>query len=181
MLWFFTTLSNLCFNLQYFFCRRFYTGSLLSSCRHSRSSCNGHYSSRYLNLSPQPHWVCLRESKGDKSKFIAWKKEYLWSDGGKIMTNVWGYCQSFITANNMYLVVSWMRTVNEVNTGLGPKHKNMYAYILHLWQLNQKSQLLCVCKISPNRDFQHLMKNTTAAADLCCHCFANYNCTALNV
>ena len=92
---------NLCFNLQYFFCRRFYTGSLLSSCRHSRSSCNGHYSSRYLNLSPQPHWVCLRESKGDKSKFIAWKKEYLWSDGGKIMTNVWGYCQSFITANNM--------------------------------------------------------------------------------
>ena len=129
MLWFFTTLSNLCFNLQYFFCRRFYTGSLLSSCRHSRSSCNGHYSSRYLNLSPQPHWVCLRESKGDKSKFIAWKKEYLWSDGGKIMTNVWGYCQSFITANNMYLVVSWMRTVNEVNTGLGPKHKNMYAYV----------------------------------------------------
>ena len=92
---------NLCFNLQYFFCRRFCTESLLSSCRHSRSSCNGHYSSRYLNLSPQPHWVCLRESKVDKSEFIAWKKEYLWSDWEKIMTNVWGYCQSFITANDM--------------------------------------------------------------------------------
>ena len=65
---------NLCFNLQYFFCRRFCTESLLSSCRHSRSSCNGHYSSRYLNLSPQPHWVCLRESKVDKSEFIAWKR-----------------------------------------------------------------------------------------------------------